>query len=153
MAEIPNDQEAIAAPESNLVIHKLYVKDLSFESPSTPTIFNENWEPRVDINVQNTAVQVGEGIFEVVLTVTVTAKLEEQPAFLVEVQQAGLFQISDMADDEIRRAIGATCPTVLYPYAREVVSDLIVRGGFPPLWLAPADFESAYEQRLAAGEG
>jgi preprotein translocase subunit SecB len=153
MAEIPADTPTMVEPPSNLSIHKIYVKDVSFESPSSPAIFNEAWQPQVEINVQNTGRKVGEAVFEVVLSVTVTAKIGEHVAFLIEVQQAGLFEFPGVSDDDARPLVGATCPGILYPYAREVVSDVITRGGFPALLLAPADFEAIYKQREADTQG
>jgi len=134
-----------------ILIHKIYVRDLSFESPNAPGIFNEDWEPEVEINVQSTARKVGDRIWEVVLSITVTARAGESVGFLVEVQQAGVFEL-DVPDDEAAKPlVGSTIPGILYPYARECISDLSSRGGFPPFILAVADFDAIYEARVLQG--
>ena len=132
---------------SEIVIHKIYLKDLSLESPNAPGIFNEQWQPQVEINVQNAARKVGERVYEVVLTLTVTTRIGEHIGFLVEVHQAGLFELDTDDEEEIRPLVGGTCPGILYPYAREAVSDMATRGGFPALLLQHADFESIYDER------
>jgi preprotein translocase subunit SecB len=152
------DENSPAAPTvpagpgavTNLVIHKIYVKDVSFESPNAPVVFNESWQPQADINVQNTARKVGEGIYEVVLSVTVTARVGDKVGFLVEVQQAGLFGLEVPDDEAARPIIAGACPGILYPYAREVISSLVGHGGFPALYLAPADFNALFQQRATA---
>ncbi|MDH4274529.1 MAG: protein-export chaperone SecB [Gammaproteobacteria bacterium] len=131
-------------------IQKIYTKDLSFETPSSPQIFREKWEP--DVNVQlgtTTAVLDAQyAVHEVVLSVTVTAKLGEKTAFLVEVQQAGIFTMRGYTTDELGMLVGSFCPNVLFPFARETVSDLVTRGGFPQLLLAPVNFDALYQQHL-----
>jgi preprotein translocase subunit SecB len=129
-----------------LALHKIYVKDVSFESPNAPAVFSEEWRPDVDINVQSTGNRVGERIYEVVLQATITAKNGERTAFLVEVQQAGVFEVAAPPGADVRPVLASECPAMLYPYLREVVSDIVIRGGFPPLLLAPADFRNAYAQ-------
>ena len=136
---------------SEILIHKLYIKDISFESPNTPVIFNEDWQPEVDINVQNSGRKVGARVWEVVLSVPVTARVGENVGFLVEVHQAGLFALNVPDDDAAKPLIGATIPGILYPYARECVSELSTRGGFPPLILTVADFDAIYASQTHAG--
>lgn len=129
-------------------IEKVYVKDLSLEIPNAPQIFLEREQPEVEVGLQSEANGLGDGIFEVVLTVTVTAKLGEKTQFLVEAAQAGIFQIRNVPDEEIEPVVAIACPNILFPYARETVSDTITRAGFQPVLLAPVNFEALYRQRL-----
>lgn len=129
-------------------IEKLYVKDLSVEVPNAPEIFLERDQPQVEIQLNTSGRGVGEGVFEVVLTVTVTAKFGEKTVFLVEVGQGGIFRIQNVADEQIEPLIAVACPNLLFPYAREVVSDAVTRAGFSPIVLQPVNFEAMYMQRL-----
>ena len=129
-------------------IEKLYVKDLSVEVPHAPEVFLEQESPEVEIQLNTSGRTVGEGVFDVVLTVTVTAKLAEKTMFLVEAGQAGVFRILNVPDEQIVPLIAVACPNVLFPYAREVISDAIVRAGFQPIVLQPVNFEGMYLQRL-----
>lgn len=128
-------------------IEKLYVKDLSLEIPNAPEIFLERDAPQVDVQLQTQGKGIQEGIFEVVLTITVTAKLKEKTVFLVEVAQSGLFQIRNVPQEDMEPILGIACPNILFPYAREVVSDAVTRAGFPPVVLNPMNFEALYQQR------
>lgn len=128
-------------------IEKLYVKDLSLEIPNAPEIFLEREAPQVDVQLQTQGKDVQEGIFEAVLTITVTAKLKEKTVFLVEVAQAGLFQIRNVPPADMESILGVACPNILFPYAREVISDAVTRAGFPPVVLNPMNFEAVYQQR------
>ena len=129
-------------------IEKVYVKDLSLELPNAPQIFLEREQPAVEVGLQSEANGLGDGIFEVVLTVTVTAKVGEKTQFLVEAAQAGIFQIRNVPDEEVEPVVAIACPNILFPYARETVSDIITRAGFQPVLLAPVNFEALYRQRL-----
>lgn len=129
-------------------IQRIYVKDLSFETPNSPAIFTEKWEPNVNVDLNTTVNPLSEGIFEVVLTVTVTAKLAEQAAYLAEVQQAGIFNVAGFADAEMGQMLHSFCPNILFPYAREVVTNLVSRGSFPQLILSPVNFDAVYGQHL-----
>ncbi|UCV02975.1 protein-export chaperone SecB [Dechloromonas denitrificans] len=131
-------------------IEKLYVKDLSVEVPNAPEIFLEREAPQVEIQLNTGGRGVGEGVFEVVLTVTVTAKMGEKTVFLVEVGQAGIFRIQNVPEDQIEPLIAVACPNILFPYARETVSDAVTRAGFQPIVLQPVNFEAMYMQRLQA---
>ncbi len=133
-------------PEMNFVIQRIYVKDASFEAPHAPQIFKEEWKPEVNVDLQTKTNNLEEGIHEVVLHLTVTVKMGEKTAFLVETQQAGIFTIKGFPKDQTSQALGAMCPTILYPYARETISDLVTRGGFPQLLLAPVNFDALYVQ-------
>lgn len=130
-------------------IEKLYVKDLSLEVPNAPRIYMEAGQPEVEMQIHTESQPVSEGLFENVLTVTVTAKVEDRTVFLVEVAQAGLFQIRNVPEEDLEPILGTLCPNTLFPYAREVVSDLVTRAGFPPVVLAPLDFNQLYMQRHA----
>ena len=129
-------------------IEKLYVKDLSVEVPNAPEIFMEREQPQVEIQLNTSGRGIGDGVFEVVLTVTVTAKFGEKTVFLVEVGQAGIFRIQNVPDEQMEPLIAVACPNILFPYAREAVSDAVARAGFQPIILQPVNFEGMYMQRL-----
>ena len=133
-------------------IEKLYVKDLSVEVPNAPEIFLEREAPQVEIQLNTGGRAVGDGVYEVVLTVTVTAKMGEKTVFLVEVGQAGIFRIQNVPEEQLEPLIAVACPNILFPYAREAVSDAVSRAGFQPIVLQPVNFESMYMQRLQQQE-
>lgn len=133
-------------------IEKLYVKDLSLEVPNAPEIFLERDQPQIEIQLNTSGRGVGEGVYEVVLTVTVTAKMGEKTVFLVEVGQAGIFRIQNVPEEQLEPLIAVACPNILFPYAREAVSDAVSRAGFQPIVLQPVNFESMYMQRLQQAE-
>ena len=134
-------------------IQKIYVKDLSFEAPNSPQVFSENWEPTVDIHINNAVQPLGEDLIEVVLGITVTVKAEDKTVYLVELQQAGLFEIRGLPAEHLQALTATACPNILFPFAREAVSDAITRGGFPQLLLAPVNFEQLYAQERARSSG
>ena len=134
--------------EQKFTIQRIYVKDISFEAPSSPGTFTEKWEPKLNVELNTQANQLNEGLFEVVLNVTVTAKLGEKTAYLVEAQQAGIFEISGFEEEQMGHMIHSFCPNVLFPYAREVVGDMVNRGSFPQLNLAPVNFDAIYADHL-----
>lgn len=129
-------------------IEKLYVKDLSLEVPNAPQIYLEREAPQVEIQLGTSGSGVGDGAYEVVLTVTVTATLEDKTVFLVEVGQAGIFRIMNVPNEQIEPLIAVACPNILFPFAREAVSDAVTRAGFQPIVLQPVNFEAMYVQRL-----
>ena len=133
-------------------IEKLYVKDLSLEVPHAPEVFLEREAPQIQIQLNTGGRVVGEGVYEVVLTVTVTAKIGEKTVFLVEAGQGGVFRIQNVPQDQIEPLIAVACPNILFPYAREVVSDAVSRAGFQPIVLQPVNFEAMYLQRLQEQE-
>lgn len=135
--------------QPTFVIEKIYLKDASLEIPHAPQIYLEPDSPQVEINVHNQAAILGEdqGLFEVVLTVTVTAKTGDKTVFLVEVAQAGIFQIRHVPPQDLDPILGITCPGVLLPYAREAVSTMVLRAGFPPVVLQHMNFEAVYQQQ------
>lgn len=127
-------------------IEKVFVKDISLEIPNAPQVFLEREAPAVDIQLHHNSTQVDEGVYQTVLTVTVTAKAKDKTLFLVEVGQAGVFVIRNIAAAELDAVLGIACPNILFPYAREAVSDLTTRAGFPPVVLNPVNFEAIYQQ-------
>lgn len=129
-------------------IEKLYIKDLSIEVPHAPEIYLERETPQVEIQLGTAGRALGEGAYEVVLTVTVTTKLEDKTVFLVEIGQAGIFRIVNVPDEQVEPLIAVACPNILFPYAREAVSDAVTRAGFAPIVLQPVNFEAMYMQRL-----
>lgn len=130
------------------VIQKIYLKDMSFESPNSPAVFTTNLQPQIGVELNTNGKAIAENIFEVELTVTVTAKQDDKTAFLVEVKQCGIFTITGIEDDELGAMLGSFCPNILFPYAREAISDLVTKGGFPQLLLAPVNFDALYVQHL-----
>ncbi|MDA8421438.1 MAG: protein-export chaperone SecB [Pseudomonadota bacterium] len=136
----------------SLNVEKIYVKDISYEAPSVPQAFLEQKVPEVGIQLQiaHSQLSTEEGLHEVVLSVTVTAKLQDRTLFLAEVQQGGLFRIAGIASDEMPMVIEIGCPNILLPFAREVINDLVGKGGFPQLLINPVNFELLYQQKLAA---
>ena len=147
MADVPK-QDA----HTHFSIQKIYVKDLSFETPNSPQVFLEKWEPDVNLQLANKATLLSDNTHEIVLNVTVTVKLKDKTAYLVEVQVAGIFNIMGFDKAQLAAWVSSHCPQMLFPYAREVVSDLVTRGGFPQLLLAPINFDALYRQHLEQGK-
>lgn len=143
----PTNSEA-AAGQRQLFLQKIYVKDLSFESPKAPEIFTANVSPQTQLNMRSSAREVGLNTQEITLTLTVEAKDKDQTLFLVEVAQAGVFTMQGYTDEERAMLVGSYCPATLYPYAREAVSDVVVKGGFPQLLLQPINFDALYAQAM-----
>lgn len=140
-----------ASPDTTPVftIEKVYVKDLSVEVPNAPHCFLERDPAEVSLQMQTSGEAVGDGIFDVTLTLTVTAKVGEKTQFLIEAAQAGIFQIRHVPAEELEPIIAVACPNILFPFARETVADAVTRAGFPPVLLQPVNFEAVYRQRLA----
>jgi preprotein translocase subunit SecB len=138
------------AQQAVFSIEKVYVKDLSIEVPGGPqTFMQQSEQPQLEIQITHQAQRVNEVLFEATLLVTVTAKLSDKTVFLVEVSQAGVFQIRNVAEADLAPILGIACPNVLFPYARETVSDVIGRAGFPPVLLAHVNFEALFRERMA----
>ena len=137
-------------------IQRIFTKDVSFETPNSPAIFQKEWTPEVKLDLDTRSNKLDEGVFEVVLSLTVTASLGEETAFLCEVQQAGIFAIAELEEGQMAHMLGAFCPNVLFPYARETVANLVNRGTFPQLNLAPVNFDALFgqyvQQRAAQAE-
>lgn len=140
-AEQPQDQQPV------FTIEKIYVKDASLESPNAPDVFLQREAPQVGIELGNVARAIGDGVFEVVITGTVTSKVGDSVVFLVEVAQAGIFQIRNVPQENLEPVLAVTCPNILFPYLREAVSDLVTRAGFPPVLLNPINFEALFIQQ------
>ncbi|MCB1762524.1 MAG: protein-export chaperone SecB [Gammaproteobacteria bacterium] len=132
----------------NFALQRIYVKDLSFETPNSPAVFTEAWKPESNLNLNSSVTKLTDHTYEVVLTVTVTTKVGDKTAYLVEVQQAGVFIVQGFPEAELGPMLGVYCPNVLFPYARETVSDLVTRGSFPQLLLTPVNFDALYVQHL-----
>ncbi len=144
----------VIPPESvqKFEIQKIYVKDISFETPGSPEVFTKNWNPKTDIHIHSENMKLDEHVFEVCMTVQVTVTQEKTTAYLVEIKQAGVFLLKNFNQEERNRLLGSHCPSILFPFAREVVSDLVLKGGFPQLLLNPVNFESLYQQHVRALE-
>lgn len=161
MADEQQTEAAGAAEQAQqqFVLQRVFLKDLSFESPGGPNIFRKEYKPQVNVDLRTTSNNIEGDNFEVVLTITITAKLEEETAFLCEVQQAGIFFVSGLQGEEMRRILAIYCPNVLFPYARETIDNVVTKGTFPALMLAQINFEALYVQALqqaqqqAAAEG
>lgn len=152
MAESPDEASSGFQPqpaEGALAIKKIYCKDISFETPNSPGIFRAEWKPNAEMQLRTDAKETAPGEYEVELGVTVTLTVGEKTAFLAEVSHAGLFGITGMTSEERAWTLGSYCPAILFPYVRELVSDLVTRGGFPPFLLAPVNFEVLYKRHLA----
>ena len=134
------------APQFSL--QRIYVRDLSFEAPKSPAIFRQEWTPSVSLDLNTRQKQLEGDFYEVVLTLSVTVNNGDEVAFIVEVQQAGIFLIKGLDDASLSHTLGAFCPNLLFPYAREAIDNLVVRGSFPALMLSPVNFDALYAQEL-----
>ena len=134
--------------EARFVIQKIYTKDISFETPNSPDIFREEWNPELDLQMGNEYSQIDDDNHEITLVVTVTAKVGDKVAFLIEVKQAGVFSLTGYSDQEMGPLVGSYCPNTLFPFAREVISDVVLKGGFPQLVLAPVNFDALYMNQV-----
>lgn len=141
-----SDQATSEQKAGQISLQKIYVKDLSFESPNAPQIFAQDLKPQTQLNLRSGHRQLEGDDFEVVLTVTVEAKQEDSTVFLVEVQQAGLFRLAGIPEEHREILLASFCPGVLYPYVREATANLVQRGGFPEFLLQPIDFDALYAQ-------
>lgn len=136
------------AVEKQFAIQKIYTKDISFETPNSPKCFTEKWAPAVEFNLGTHVESLEAPMYEVSLKVTITVKNNEATAYLVEINQAGIFSLSGFNDAEMGSMVGSFCPNILFPYAREAISDIVTRGGFPQMLLAPVNFDALYAQHL-----
>jgi preprotein translocase subunit SecB len=151
----PADSQPAPAPgggTAQLSIEKIYVKDLSLENPGAPQSFQLAEAPQIEIGLRTRGEQVAPDVYECVLTLTVTARANDKTVFLVEAAQAGVFAIKGVAPNQLQPVLAIHCPTVLFPYARETVADATMRAGFPPVHLAPINFEALYQQQLAQAQ-
>jgi preprotein translocase subunit SecB len=143
---MPDEQQQQNQP--SFQIEKIYVKDLSLEIPNAPQVFVQQAQPQLEVQIHTQGSRFAEGYYEVSVSATVTAKAAERTLFLAEAVQAGIFSVRHVGAEELDPLLGIGCPTILFPYLRETISDLITRGGFPPVLLAPVSFEGLYVQRL-----
>ena len=151
MSESKRDQAwHVAPPHGQFSIKKIYIKDISFETPNSPHIFKASWEPEMDVHIHSHSSELDNSEYEVVLVVTATVTVEGKTAFLAEAAVAGIFGITGLTSDELGPTLGSYCPGILFPYAREFVSNLVTRGGFPSFILAPVNFERLYRDHISA---
>jgi preprotein translocase subunit SecB len=144
------DQESQAAAAPVFNIEKIYIRDLSVEVPNAPAIFLEREAPQIDLNLNTTSTKIDEGIYQTIISLVVNAKVNGKVAFLVELHQAGIFRIQNLPEEAMGPALGVGCPNILFPYAREVVSEAVMKAGFPPLLMQPVNFEMLYLQQQQA---
>jgi preprotein translocase subunit SecB len=142
------DEQIPPAAQKQLLLQKIYVKDLSFESPKAPSVFTTSVAPQTQLNIRSSAQDLGPNIHEVTLTLTVEAKDKDTTLFLIEIAQAGIFQIQGYTPEEHSVLIGSFCPNTLYPFAREAIADIVGKGGFPQLLLQPINFDALYAQAM-----
>lgn len=135
--------------QAQFALQRIYTKDVSFEAPNVPEVFQSAWKPQVNLDLNTAHTRISDSQFEVVLSLTVTAKLDDKVAFLVEVQQAGVFLAKGIEGPQLGQLLGAYCPNILFPYAREAIDSLVTRGSFPALMLAPINFDAIYAQAVA----
>lgn len=153
MAKKPEPQQPAPSTEqaahTEFTIQRIYIKDLSFEAPHIPALFQQEWKPDTNLQIQTNSTQLAQDVHEVTLKITITSKSADKTAFLIEVAQAGVFTIKQFNEEQTKAILGSVCPNILFPYARELVSELSTRGTFPPLYLAPVNFDALYAQHLA----
>lgn len=139
--------QAQATPDMQFMIQRLYIKNSSFETNNTPAIFQQKWEPELSLDINTTHVILDKDIYEVTLTVTATVKNKQDTAFLVEIQQAGIFTIQGPTGEQLDHILGSFCPSILFPYVREAISSAVMKGSFPALVLSPINFDALYLQQ------
>ena len=145
MTEAVNNTQA----QPEFQIQRIYIKDVSFEAPNTPVVFQKEWNPEVKLDMVTQTQVLGQDVYEVALTLTVTCKLGEETAFLCEVKQAGIFTAANLDGTNLAHCLGAFCPNILFPYARETIASLVSRGSFPQLNLAPVNFDALFASHMA----
>lgn len=140
--------EEKSTPEQLFEVQRVYLKDASFESPVSPAVFTKEFKPETSVELHAGNKKLADNVYEVVLHITVTVTVENDVAYLVEIKQAGVFTAAGYPEEQMGHLLGSFCPTILYPFAREVISDLVVKGGFPQMLLAPINFDALYQQHL-----
>jgi len=143
-------EENSNAPQQQFALQRIYIKDLSFESPQGFKAFTREWKPAIKMDLNTRHEKIDDNNYEVVLTMTLTATQNDEVAFLIELQQAGVFLCKGIEGPQLGQVLGALCPGILFPYARETVDSLVIKGSFPALMLAPVNFDALYQQALAA---
>lgn len=153
------NQEAAAGTEGanqaqgpQFALQRIYLKDCSFESPRSPQVFQNQWQPKINFDIKTRTNKIQDDVYEVVLVLTAEALLEDQPAFLVEVHQAGIFTAKDFQDPQLEQLLATVCPNILFPYAREAIDNLVTKGSFPALMLSPINFDALYAQQKAQAQ-
>ncbi|MBU6953858.1 protein-export chaperone SecB [Hahella sp. HN01] len=141
-------ENAEAPKQPVFALQRIYLKDLSFESPNSPAVFQSEWKPQVNMDLNTENKKVSDNQWEVVLTLTITSKLADKTAFVIEVQQAGVFMIDGLSPQQLAQTLGAFCPNILFPYARETIDMLAVKGSFPALMLQPVNFDAIYAEAV-----
>jgi len=144
-----SEQEPATNPQTGaqFALQRIFVKDASFESPRAPEIFRSQWQPKVNMELNSSHNKIEDDLYEVVIQVTITARSDnDEVVYLTEVQQAGIFLVKGLEPEAMLQTLGAFCPSVLFPYAREAIDNLVIKGSFPPLMLAPVNFDAIYEQ-------
>jgi len=142
-----------STPDKQIAIQKIYVKDFSFESPCAPEVFTRtDWSPKTNLNLRSSHSVGAESVHEVILTITIEAKEEEKTVFLIELHQAGLFHITGYDEEEFKALVGSFCPNILFPYARESIASMVVKGGFPEFVLQPINFDALYAHGMAQAQ-
>jgi preprotein translocase subunit SecB len=154
MTDNPNEAGASANADdtAQIGLQKVYLKDASYEAPNAPGIFSGDWKPAINLNLATRHTDLGNNSYEVILEATVEAKQEDNVAFLAEIQQAGIFMIRGLGEDELSKVLATFCPTQIYPYVRESIADLVGKGGFPQLHLQPVSFEAMAASAESNGE-
>ncbi len=137
-----------SASNPDFVIHRLYLKDFSFESPMVPQVFQKEWKPKIDFNLNSKSQKVSEDTYEVVLYATLSAKIEDKTAYLAEAEYGGLFTIKNFPQEQLDPLLKSYCPTIIYPFLREVFFDAVNKGSFPQIHLAPINFDAVYASQL-----
>lgn len=138
----------MAENQPQFALQRMYIKDASFEAPNAPASFTKEWKPEIKLDLNSGARKLDEQHYEVTVKVTVTAKNADETAFLVEIEQAGLFTMANISEDQLKPMLGAMCPNILFPYLREAIDGMVIKGGFPALMLAPVNFDALYQQRV-----
>lgn len=146
--EVTGTGQAAEAPQQQFVMQRVYLRDMSFESPGAPEVFRQEWKPKMNVDLNTKSNLIAGNDYEVVLTVTVTATVEDKTAFLIEVHQAGIFFIQGIEGDDLRRVLATVCPNMLFPYIRETIDSIAVKGTFPALMLAPVNFDALFVQAV-----
>jgi len=144
--------EANQQPAQQFALQRIYIKDVSFETPQGHEAFRQQFKPRINLEINTKQNKIDDSNYEVVLTLQVTATQDEKTSFLAEVQQAGIFAVAGIEGAQLRQVLGTVCPSILFPYARECIDNLVTRGSFPPLMLAPVNFDALYQQALAQAQ-
>jgi preprotein translocase subunit SecB len=132
-------------------IQRVYIKDMSFETSNTPQVFQQAWRPNIELDINTSTTKLQDNVYTVMVRITATAKNEEKTVFVAEVQQVGIFSIQGFEQERLHHMLGSYCPNILFPFAREAISDMVVRASFPPLYLAPVNFDAVYEQQVKQG--